>query len=165
MIATSQPLAAQAGLEILNAGGNAADAAVATAAALNVTEPSCTGIGGDIFCLYYDKASKSVGGINGSGRAPKALTLEHLRSQGVTGETVSEDVEEGLMQDPTYESQLGHCTWCCCWMVQDYRDIWVRQAQYGSDSCSGYQDGQGGYSRTRAKCLGMGEEREAYPGR
>nr|XP_019010549.1 gamma-glutamyltransferase [Kwoniella pini CBS 10737]OCF49330.1 gamma-glutamyltransferase [Kwoniella pini CBS 10737] len=88
VIATSQPLACQAGLEILNKGGNAADAAVATAAALNVTEPSCTGIGGDIFCLFYDAKSKTVKGINGSGRAPKGLTLEYLRSQGINGDSI-----------------------------------------------------------------------------
>ncbi|OCF34261.1 gamma-glutamyltransferase [Kwoniella heveanensis BCC8398] len=87
-IATSQPLACQAGLEILNKGGNAADAAVATAAALNVTEPTCTDASIDIFCLFYDAKTKTVRGINGSGRSPKALTLEHLRSQGITGDSI-----------------------------------------------------------------------------
>ncbi|KAL7424517.1 hypothetical protein Q5752_000201 [Cryptotrichosporon argae] len=87
-VATSQPLAAQAGVEILNKGGNAADAAVATAAALNVTEPSCTGIGGDIFCLFYDAKAKKVRGVNGSGKSPAALTLEHLRAQGIMGDTI-----------------------------------------------------------------------------
>ncbi|WRT70004.1 gamma-glutamyltransferase [Kwoniella shivajii] len=87
-VATSQPLACQAGLEILNKGGNAADAAVATAAALNVSEPSCTGIGGDVFCLFYDAKTKTVRGINGSGRSPKALNLEYLRSQGITGDSI-----------------------------------------------------------------------------
>ncbi|KAK6909136.1 gamma-glutamyltransferase [Kwoniella mangroviensis CBS 8507] len=88
VVATSQPLACQAGLEILNKGGNAADAAVATAAALNITEPSCTGIGGDIFCLFYDVKTKTVKGINGSGRSPKALTFEYLRKQGITGDSI-----------------------------------------------------------------------------
>ena len=86
MVATSQPLAVQAGLEILAAGGNAADAAVATAAALAVTEPASTGIGGDCFALFFKTQDKSVTALNGSGRAPAGLTLELLRSQGIEDE-------------------------------------------------------------------------------
>ncbi len=86
MVATSQPLAVAAGLEILDAGGNAADAAVATAAALNVTEPTSTGIGGDAFALYYEAASGRVSALNGSGRAPAALTIERLAGEGIEGE-------------------------------------------------------------------------------
>src|SRR5512137_2823819 len=82
MVAASQPLAVAAGLEILAAGGNAADAAVATAAALNVTEPTSTGIGGDCFALFYDTTTGQVTALNGSGRAPAALTLERLRHEG-----------------------------------------------------------------------------------
>ena len=80
MIACTQPLAAQAGQRILRAGGNAADAAVAVAAALNVTEPSSTGIGGDMFCLFYDAQSKKVESLNGSGRSPQNGTLERIRN-------------------------------------------------------------------------------------
>jgi gamma-glutamyltranspeptidase/glutathione hydrolase len=82
MVAASQPLAVAAGLEILAAGGNAADAAVATAAALNVTEPASTGIGGDCFALFYDGTTGRVTALNGSGRAPATLTLARLAREG-----------------------------------------------------------------------------------
>jgi gamma-glutamyltranspeptidase / glutathione hydrolase len=79
MVAASNPLAAQAGLAILRQGGNAADAAVATAAVLNVTEPASTGIGGDCFALFFDANTKQVTALNGSGRAPAALTIDVLK--------------------------------------------------------------------------------------
>lgn len=86
IVATSQPLATAAGLEILSKGGNAADAAVAAGAALNVTEPSSTGIGGDMFALYYAADTKQVTALNGSGRAPAALTLDRLKKEGFSTE-------------------------------------------------------------------------------
>ena len=82
MVAASQPLAVAAGLEILHQGGNAADSAVAVAAALNVTEPTSTGIGGDCFALYYEAGTGTITALNGSGRAPSTLTLERLRKEG-----------------------------------------------------------------------------------
>jgi gamma-glutamyltranspeptidase/glutathione hydrolase len=86
MAATSQPLAVAAGLELLRQGGSAADAAVGMAAALNVTEPTSTGIGGDCFALYYDAHAHQVTALNGSGRAPAALTLERLGREGFASE-------------------------------------------------------------------------------
>jgi gamma-glutamyltranspeptidase/glutathione hydrolase len=82
MVAASQPLAVAAGLEILAQDGSAADAAVATAAALSVTEPTSTGIGGDCFALFFNAADQQVSALNGSGRAPAALSLERLRKEG-----------------------------------------------------------------------------------
>lgn len=85
MVSASNPMAAQAGLRILQEGGNAADAAIATAAMMNVFEPSATGIGGDCFALYYDARSGQVTAMNGSGRAPQALSIEHVRKEGIDG--------------------------------------------------------------------------------
>ena len=82
MVATSQPLAAMAGLRILMKGGNAVDAAVATAAVLNVVEPESTGIGGDMFALVWNANEKKVHALNGSGRAPSAASIAELRNQG-----------------------------------------------------------------------------------
>ena len=80
VVATSQPLAAQAGLTMLQQGGNAVDAALATAIALTVVEPTSNGIGGDAFALVWD--GMRLHGLNGSGRAPLALRAEAIRAKG-----------------------------------------------------------------------------------
>lgn len=80
--ASSQPLATSTGLEVLRAGGNAADAAVAMAAVLNVVEPFSTGIGGDCFVLYWDAKTKQVFALNGSGPAAKAASIEAIKKDG-----------------------------------------------------------------------------------
>ncbi|KAL7796106.1 gamma-glutamyltranspeptidase [Trichoderma ceciliae] len=80
IVACSQPLAAKCGLEVLRAGGNAADAAVAVAAGLNMTEPCSTGIGGDMFILYWDASKQQVFAMNGSGRSGANCTLEKIRT-------------------------------------------------------------------------------------
>ncbi|MFZ0546082.1 MAG: gamma-glutamyltransferase, partial [Candidatus Promineifilaceae bacterium] len=80
MVATSQPLAAQAGLTILQQGGNAVDAALATAITLTVVEPGSCGVGGDAFALVWD--GRTLHGLNGSGRSPALMTLETAQSLG-----------------------------------------------------------------------------------
>ncbi len=80
MVATSQNLAAQAGLEMLRKGGNAIDAAIATAACLAVVEPTSNGIGGDAFALIWSK--NKLYGLNASGPAPKAISAELLKKEG-----------------------------------------------------------------------------------
>jgi len=81
MVATSQPLAAQAGLEILKKGGNAIDAAIATAACLTVVEPTSNGIGGDAFALVWTKGE--LHGLNASGPAPQAISIDKLKENGI----------------------------------------------------------------------------------
>jgi len=82
MVATSQPLAAMAGLQVLKDGGNAIDAAVATAAVLNVVEPGGAGIGGDVFVIAWLAKEKKLVALNGSGRAPSGATPAHLAARG-----------------------------------------------------------------------------------
>ncbi|OIK11417.1 gamma-glutamyltransferase family protein [Bacillus sp. MUM 13] len=80
MVATSQPLAAQAGLDILKKGGNAIDAAIAAAAALTVVEPTSNGIGGDAFALVWTKGK--LHGLNASGPAPASISIEDIKKRG-----------------------------------------------------------------------------------
>eukprot|EP00301_Raphidiophrys_heterophryoidea_P024214 c7779_g1_i1.p1 GENE.c7779_g1_i1~~c7779_g1_i1.p1 ORF type:complete len:558 (+),score=122.98 c7779_g1_i1:41-1714(+) len=82
-VASSQPLASGAGLDVLKAGGNAADACVAMAAVLGVTEPCSTGIGGDVFALFFNSQTQKVQALLGSGRSPKQLSLSSLSERGV----------------------------------------------------------------------------------
>jgi gamma-glutamyltranspeptidase/glutathione hydrolase len=82
MVVTSQPLAAQAGLQILQHGGNAIDAAVATAAVLNLTEPMMEGMGGDLFAVIYVAKEHKIYMLNSSGMAPSGATVQHLRELG-----------------------------------------------------------------------------------
>ncbi|MGB8653504.1 MAG: gamma-glutamyltransferase [Candidatus Acidiferrales bacterium] len=84
VVAAENPLAAQAGAAILARGGNAVDAAVATNAVMGVVEPMMNGMGGDLFAIVYDAKSGKIYGLNASGWAPAALTIDHLKSKGLT---------------------------------------------------------------------------------
>jgi gamma-glutamyltranspeptidase/glutathione hydrolase len=84
MVASSEVSASQAGALILERGGSAIDAAIAANAVLNVTEPTSNGMGGDLFAIYWEAKTSKIYGLNASGWAPKALTIEHLHQKGIT---------------------------------------------------------------------------------
>src|SRR6266850_780599 len=83
IVAAESPLAAQAGVRILERGGNAVDAAIATNAMMGVVEPMMNGIGGDLFVIVYDAKANKLYGLNAGGWAPKGLTIEYLQKQGI----------------------------------------------------------------------------------
>ena len=84
MVATSHPLAASVGLDVLKQGGNAIDAAIATNAMLGLVEPMSCGIGGDLFAIYWDAKTEKLYGLNASGRSPYALNRDVFKQQGLT---------------------------------------------------------------------------------
>jgi gamma-glutamyltranspeptidase/glutathione hydrolase len=84
IVASSQVQASQAGAEILSHGGSAVDAAIATNAVLGVMEPDMNGIGGDLFAIYWEAKTGKLYGLNASGWAPKALTIDYLKSKNIT---------------------------------------------------------------------------------
>ena len=99
VVATSQPLASQAGIEMLRDGGNAFDAAVATAAALNVVEPTSTGLGGDVFALYRT-ADGDVGAMRACGGAPADATIERVRAALAADDAIDAD-DPAAVEMPT----------------------------------------------------------------
>ena len=107
VVATSQSVAAQAGLRILLDGGNSADAAVATAAVLGLVEPESAGIGGDMFCLHFSARDRKVFGLNGSGWSPSAWTPEYFKQKGFTADTGMPDRGIDSVSVP---GAVGMCT-------------------------------------------------------
>ena len=105
MVCTSQSLAAQAGLDILKAGGNAVDAAVATAAAMTVLEPTSNGLGSDAFALVWVEKEKKLYGLNASGPCPMAFDLKEVR--GRYGDAIAQ-TGLGHRHRPRRPLRLGH---------------------------------------------------------
>ncbi len=84
MACTSHPLATQAALDVMKAGGSAVDAAIAANACLGLMEPTGSGIGGDLFAIVWDPATRKLHGLNASGRSPHALSADELQKRGLT---------------------------------------------------------------------------------
>ena len=111
MAATSHPLSTQVAVEVLKAGGNAMDGAIAACAVQCVVEPESTGIGGDCFALYAPEGKNKVIAFNGSGRAPAAATVEKLAELG--GDTIGADIPP-----------LSHNSWCRRCLGSAQRGSW-----------------------------------------
>ena len=84
IVAASHPLAARAGVQVLERGGNAVDAAIATNAVMGLVEPHNNGIGGDLFVIFYEAKSGKLHGLNAGGWAPRGLTPALLKERGMT---------------------------------------------------------------------------------
>ena len=97
MVCAGQPLAAQAGMAILQKGGNAVDAAIATAAALNVVEPNMSGVGGDGYIMIYNKAQNKIDICNATGAAPYATDLAWYRTNGIPSKGIMSFSVPGLV--------------------------------------------------------------------
>lgn len=110
MIATSHPLSTAAGLEVLQAGGNAVDAAIAAVAVQAVVDPLMTGIGGDCFALYAP-AGEAVKALNGSGRAPKAATVSALKAAGL---------DETIPQTSAHSVTVPGAISAWCKLIEDH---------------------------------------------
>jgi gamma-glutamyltranspeptidase / glutathione hydrolase len=99
-VASSQPLASHIGLQLLHQGANAAEAAIAVAAALAVTEPCSTGVGGDMFCVYYNASTQQVTCVNGSGPSPALLTRDMVLQAYPSADTNNEIDAQAFRESP-----------------------------------------------------------------
>ena len=100
IVASSQPLAARAGVQILERGGNAIDAAIAANATIGLMEPTGNGLGGDLFAIVYEAKSGKLYGLNASGWAASGLTPEVVRARGAAHTTTPKEAAEGVTEMP-----------------------------------------------------------------
>ena len=117
MVASSQPLATLAGVQVLIGGGNAIDAAIATAAVLGVVEPSSIGIGSDAFCLFYSAKEKKLKALDASGRSPHAINLDFCRKSGF-----KEMPQRGIHSVTVPGAVHG---WATCWTGMEQKNSWM----------------------------------------
>jgi len=111
IVATSQPLAAQAGLDILRKGGNAVDAAVAMAAVLNLTEPMNVGMGGDLFAIIYSAKDHKLHVLNASGKAASGATIAFLNSKGYARDPANWGPGSGMVQRGILSATVPGAVW------------------------------------------------------
>ncbi|HEY7165742.1 MAG TPA: gamma-glutamyltransferase [Candidatus Binatia bacterium] len=128
MVASSQPLATLAGVKILLAGGNAIDAAIATAATLGVVEASSLGIGGDAFALFYSAKDKTIKALDASGRSPYAASLEFCRKKGF-----KEMPQRGIHSVTVPGAVHGWATLLDSYGTMKLRDVLASAIQYADE--------------------------------
>ena len=100
IVASSQPLAARAGVQILERGGNAIDAAIAANATIGLMEPTGNGLGGDLFAIVYEAKSGKLYGLNSSGWAASGLTPEFVRARGAAHTPTAKEAAEAVTEMP-----------------------------------------------------------------
>lgn len=129
MVATGHPLASEIALQVLNAGGNAVDAAVATAGILAVAQPMMSGLGGDVFLIYYDAAADRLWALNGIGKAPLSATTDWFRAAGF-----EEIPLEGMLSVAVPGAVDGYCEALRRWGTMPLGELWrptIRYAERG----------------------------------
>lgn len=120
IVATSQPLAAQAGLEIMRNGGNAVDAAVAAAAVLNLIEPMNVGMGGDLFAIIYTAKDRKLHVLNASGKAPSGATIAFLNSKGYRVDPANWGPGSGMVQRGILAATVPGSVWGWSEVLEKY---------------------------------------------
>jgi gamma-glutamyltranspeptidase/glutathione hydrolase len=138
MVVTSQPLAAEAGLQVLKRGGNAVDAAVATAAVLSITEPMMVGIASDLFAVFYIAKDHQVYALNASGTAPSGATLEHLNQLGYRWDPKNWGPASGMPDGGILPVTVPGTVWGWQAALQrfgtlSFREVLESAAQYAQD--------------------------------
>jgi gamma-glutamyltranspeptidase / glutathione hydrolase len=138
MVVTSQPLAAQAGLQILMRGGNAIDAAVAAAGVLSITEPMMVGIAGDLFAVIYIARDHRVYVLNASGTAPTGATLEHLNELGYVWDAKNWGPSSGMPNGGILPVTVPGTVWGWQAVLQrfgtlSFKEVLAAAAQYAQD--------------------------------